>query len=212
MAKMWAGRTDGATEKLADDFNSSIHFDCRMYREDITGSMAHAAMLAAKGIISQEDADRLVAGLEDILSDLDIRWFESCVREEALATLLVSERKTSRYLLFEPQTMLLVGWNNVTTGEVRSPYPDLDPSRCLKLAFSGIHILSDKVFDVLDTYAKENGLYQGDDAPRFPIIDFYLSVCAHYKIYGVKADALHLVDVGKLDTIEMAEREFLRLT
>ena len=71
MAKMWAGRTDGATEKLADDFNSSIHFDCRMYREDITGSMAHAAMLAAKGIISQEDADRLVAGLEDILSDLD---------------------------------------------------------------------------------------------------------------------------------------------
>ena len=71
MAKMWAGRTDGATEKLADDFNSSIHFDCRMYREDITGSMAHAAMLAAKGIISQEDADRLVAGLEDILSDLE---------------------------------------------------------------------------------------------------------------------------------------------
>ena len=71
MAKLWAGRTDGATEKLADDFNSSIHFDCRMYREDITGSMAHAAMLAAKGIISQEDADRLVAGLEDILSDLD---------------------------------------------------------------------------------------------------------------------------------------------
>ena len=71
MAKMWAGRTDGATEKLADDFNSSIHFDCRMYREDITGSMAHAAMLAAKGIISQEDADRLIAGLEDILSDLD---------------------------------------------------------------------------------------------------------------------------------------------
>ncbi len=71
MAKMWAGRTDGATEKLADDFNSSIHFDCRMYREDITGSMAHAAMLAAKGIISQEDADRLIAGLEEILSDLD---------------------------------------------------------------------------------------------------------------------------------------------
>ena len=71
MAKMWAGRTDGATEQIADDFNSSIHFDSRMYRQDITGSMAHAAMLAAKNIITNEDADRLIAGLEDILNDLD---------------------------------------------------------------------------------------------------------------------------------------------
>ncbi|MBQ8358523.1 MAG: argininosuccinate lyase [Oscillospiraceae bacterium] len=71
MAKMWAGRTDGMTEKIADDFNSSIHFDCRMYRQDITGSMAHAAMLAAKGIISRSDADALIVGLEGILQDLD---------------------------------------------------------------------------------------------------------------------------------------------
>ena len=70
MAKMWAGRTEGITEKMADDFNASIHFDSRMYREDITGSMAHAAMLAAKGIISQTDADALIEGLEKILQDL----------------------------------------------------------------------------------------------------------------------------------------------
>ena len=71
MAKMWAGRTDGMTEKIADDFNSSIQFDSRMYRQDITGSMAHAAMLAAQGIITETDADQLIAGLEGILSDLD---------------------------------------------------------------------------------------------------------------------------------------------
>ena len=71
MAKMWAGRTDGMTEKIADDFNSSIQFDSRMYRQDITGSMAHAAMLAAQGIITQRDADQLIAGLEEILNDLD---------------------------------------------------------------------------------------------------------------------------------------------
>ena len=71
MAKMWAGRTDGATEKLADDFNSSIRFDSRMYKQDITGSMAHAAMLAAQGIIGQEDADQLIAGLEQILADIE---------------------------------------------------------------------------------------------------------------------------------------------
>ena len=71
MAKMWAGRTDGMTEKIADDFNSSIRFDSRMYKEDITGSMAHAAMLSYKGIISQADADALIAGLENILNDID---------------------------------------------------------------------------------------------------------------------------------------------
>ena len=71
MAKMWAGRTDGQVEKIADDFNSSIRFDCRMYKQDITGSMAHAAMLAAQGIIADTDADQLIAGLEEILSDIE---------------------------------------------------------------------------------------------------------------------------------------------
>ena len=70
MAKMWAGRTDGQVEKIADDFNSSIRFDSRMYQQDITGSMAHAAMLAAKGIITESDADALIAGLEQILADI----------------------------------------------------------------------------------------------------------------------------------------------
>ena len=71
MAKMWAGRTDGNTDKIADDFNSSIHFDSRMYRQDITGSMVHAAMLAKQGIITQNDADALIDGLEGILADLN---------------------------------------------------------------------------------------------------------------------------------------------
>ena len=71
MAKMWAGRTDGVTEQIADDFNSSIHFDSRMYRQDIQSSMTHAAMLAKQGIISQSDAETLIDGLAGILADLD---------------------------------------------------------------------------------------------------------------------------------------------
>ena len=71
MAKMWAGRTDGNTDQIADDFNSSIHFDYRMYRQDITGSMAHAAMLARQGILTEAEADTLIDGLEGILDDLD---------------------------------------------------------------------------------------------------------------------------------------------
>ena len=71
MAKMWAGRTAGVTDRLADDFNSSIHFDSRMYAEDIKGSMAHAAMLGAKNIITKDEADVLIEGLAGILADLD---------------------------------------------------------------------------------------------------------------------------------------------
>ena len=71
MAKMWAGVTTGVTDSIADDFNSSIRFDSKMYKEDITGSMAHAAMLGGKGIISQKDAEILIDGLQGILDDLN---------------------------------------------------------------------------------------------------------------------------------------------
>ena len=71
MAKMWAGRTSGITDSIADDFNSSIRFDCKMYKQDITGSMAHAAMLGAKGIIAKQEAETLIDGLQGILDDLD---------------------------------------------------------------------------------------------------------------------------------------------
>ena len=71
MAKMWAGRTDGVTDKVADDFNSSIHFDCKMFRQDIKGSMAHAAMLGAQKIITQDEAETLINGLDGILNDLE---------------------------------------------------------------------------------------------------------------------------------------------
>ena len=68
---MWTGRTDGVTDKIADDFNSSISFDCRMYKQDILGSMAHASMLGAKNIISQQEADTLIDGLQGILEDIE---------------------------------------------------------------------------------------------------------------------------------------------
>lgn len=146
----------------------------------------------------------------DIISNLDIRWFASQVREDSMATLLVSDRHTSRYLLFEPETMRLVGWTNVATGEIRSPYPDLDVDKCLKFAFSGIHLMSEKVFDVMDAYVGKKGLDPA--SPRFPIMDFYLSVCAENDIYGVVAEDLDLIDVGKLDTLEEAQKAVGRMS
>ena len=63
MDKMWAGRFQKALDKEADDFNSSIHFDCRMFRQDIEGSIAHAAMLARQGILSAQEGEALIAGI-----------------------------------------------------------------------------------------------------------------------------------------------------
>ncbi len=71
MEKMWAGRFSKALDKEADDFNSSIHFDCKMYKQDITGSMEHAAMLSACNIISQDESLQIIDGLQTILDDID---------------------------------------------------------------------------------------------------------------------------------------------
>ena len=189
----WIGEQDIMRMEVSDE---------RMMLLETGGAVLHARSYL-------EGCGQFLIHNVDIISDLDIRWFESQACDGALATLLVSERKTSRYLLFAPDTMRLVGWTNVTTGEVRSPYPDMDPSSCRMLAFSGIHMMSDKIFDVLDSYAREKGL--DIENPRFPIMDFYLSVCAEYEIYGVEAEDLHLVDVGKLDSLEMAENAISRL-
>ncbi len=140
----------------------------------------------------------------DILSDCDIKWLEAQVRPDAVATLLVSERKSSRYFLFHPDSMRLVGWKNVNTGDQILVDPQVDSEKCVALAFSGIHILSDKVFDLMDEYVRECGLLD-DNGIKFPIKDFYLWAASRSPIYGVKADILRLLDVGKLDALAPAE-------
>lgn len=69
--KLWAGRFSKETDKTTNDFNSSISFDSRMYREDIEGSLAHSEMLAQCGIISKEDKEQIHAGLKAILTDIE---------------------------------------------------------------------------------------------------------------------------------------------
>ena len=109
------------------------------------------------------------------------------------AVLLVSWRKTKRYLLFNDD-MKLVGWTNIETGEVRSPYPELNPKECRMYAFAGIHALSPRLLKMMDEFPD-----------RFGIIDFYLKACATHNIKGYVKDDLKLMDIGKLDTLAQAE-------
>ena len=71
MAKLWAGRFQKETDLVVNDFNSSILFDCRLYKEDITGSIAHATMLGKQGIIEEHEAEKIVEGLKGILKDIE---------------------------------------------------------------------------------------------------------------------------------------------
>ena len=117
----------------------------------------------------------------DILSNLDLT---------ALPTdaplLVVSQRQTKRYLQFD-DTMRLVGWKNIETGEVKGREGN-------SLAFSGIHMFHPSLTPLLSDWPE-----------RFPIMDFYLKACGDNLIRGYEATNLRLLDVGKLDTLDKAE-------
>lgn len=134
----------------------------------------------------------------DILSNACFQELEEASSDN-LATLLVSERQTSRHLLFDGG-MRLVGWTNVKTGEVRSPYGAAAVQGCTKLAFSGIHAVSDKIFDA---FRKEG--FEG----KFPIMDFYIGCCDKYKLAGKHDGKLRLLDVGKVEALASAP-DFLK--
>ncbi len=80
--KLWGGRFEAATDMMVDDFHSSITFDRRLYRQDITGSVAHATMLGEQGIIPKADADKIVKGLKELLADIEAGRIEFALDAE----------------------------------------------------------------------------------------------------------------------------------
>ena len=134
----------------------------------------------------------------DIFSNLDLKEFYTTHPTTEGATLLVSERKTSRYLLFDPSDNRLVGWTNIQTGEVKSPYPNLRVEDCRMYAFAGIHLFSQSLLQLMTDWPS-----------RFSIIDFYLSVADRVPIIGVPKSDLQLIDVGKPDTLAQVPKELI---
>ena len=136
----------------------------------------------------------------DILDNVDYEWFARQHQPDEDAVLLVSQRKTKRYLLFD-NAMHLMGWKNIETGEIKSPYEYVRRTGLSQhgeslnmFAFSGIHSFSPRLFSLMDRFPD-----------RFPIIDFYLSVCHRSPVVGLVKDNLRMMDVGKLETLDQAE-------
>ena len=150
----------------------------------------------------------------DILSNVDLRALynyacEAEIEQKVDAVLLVSLRKTKRYLIFN-KDMRLVGWTNVDTGEVKSPYETLHELTFTQpydnnnvtneqygytlFAFSGIHVIGNKVFEAMN-----------ECSANFPIMDFYLQYAKDLHFVGKVKNNLKLMDVGKLDTLAEAD-------
>ena len=137
----------------------------------------------------------------DILDNVDYDWLARQHQADEDALLLVSRRKTKRYLLFD-NAMRLMGWKNIETGEIKSPYEYVRRTGLSQhgeelnmYAFSGIHSFSPRLFPLMDRFPD-----------RFPIIDFYLSICHRSHIVGLVKDDLQVLDVGKLDSLDKAEQ------
>ena len=137
----------------------------------------------------------------DILDNVNYDWFARQHQPDEDAVLLVSQRTTKRYLLFD-NAMHLMGWKNIETGEIKSPYEYVRRTGLSQhgeelnmFAFSGIHSFSPRLFSLMERFPE-----------RFPIIDFYLSVCHRAPIVGLVKPDLQLMDVGKIETLDQAEK------
>ncbi|MBQ0050370.1 MAG: NTP transferase domain-containing protein [Bacteroidales bacterium] len=176
------------------------------------GGIRHAAPL-----LSDAEGGRFLIHNVDILSNVNLKDFWQAGAESE-ATLLVSERETLRYLIFDAD-MRLVGWTNIKTGEVKSPFaavheafrhdfvaPTNAITSCMQplaflpsehqfslYAFAGIHQLSTKLLPLMNRYPD-----------KFSIIDFYLQHCHDHVIRGYVQPDLRLMDVGKIDTLSLA--------
>ena len=179
-------------QQIVDYLNVNNNFGLDIRISDETDGLLETGGGIKKALPLFDATEPILIHNVDILSNLDLT---------ALPTdaplLVVSQRQTKRYLLFDEE-MRLQGWTNIETGELKGPIVHspltIHHSPFKRLAFSGIHLFHPSLAPLLDEWPD-----------RFPIMDFYLKACADHLIRGYEASDLRLMDVGKLDTLDQAE-------
>ena len=168
-------------QQIIDYLQANNNFGIDIRISDETGGLLETGGGIKKALPHFDPEAPILIHNVDILSNLDLNTLPVDT-----PLLVVSSRPTKRYLQFD-DSMRLVGWKNIETGEVkgREGHP---------LAFSGIHVFHPSLAPLL-----------ADWPERFPIMDFYLKSCAGHVIKGVEVKDLRLMDVGKLDTLHDAE-------
>lgn len=190
-------------EAIIDYLNANNNFGISISISDERDQLLDTGggLLKARGFL--EGHEPILIHNADILTDFDI---QEMVRAHSLsesdATLLVANRSTSRYLLFD-RNMRMIGWKNVKTGEVRSPFENLMKNQgCFEkeiqpLAFGGVHIVNPSIFPMLASYT---------DEAKFSITPFYTDSCAALRIKGyLPSQKYNWIDIGKPDSLTAAE-------
>jgi NDP-sugar pyrophosphorylase family protein len=177
------------------DYAPLVHFS-----DETEALLETGGGLKKAALLFMDDEPVLIHNV-DILDNVDYNWFLRQHQQDEDAVLLVSRRKTKRYLLFD-NAMRLMGWKNIETDEIKSPYEYIRRTGLSQhgeplnmFAFSGIHSFSPRLFPLMNRFPD-----------RFSIIDFYLSVCHRSHIVGLLKDDLRVLDVGKLDSLHEAEK------
>jgi NDP-sugar pyrophosphorylase family protein len=174
-------------EQIIDYLSANDNFGLDIRISDESGGLLETGGGIRKALPLFDSTSPILIHNVDILSNLNLtEVYEKAATSNADALLVVSQRQTKRYLLFDDD-MLLRGWTNIETGEVKGRLAER------QLAFSGIHVLRPTVAPLL-----------ADWPERFPIMDFYLKTCGRQPIGGYEAQELKLLDVGKLDTLDIA--------
>lgn len=177
--------------------NQNFGIDIRVSDESDRLLDTGGGLLKARTLL--EGDEPVLVHNADILTDFDIRKMqqahESSSRRDV--TLLVSQRHTSRYLLFNNEGRM-TGWTNITTGEIRSPFGKEHAAEMQRLAFDGIHIVNPAIFPLLQQYAEAES--------KFSITPFYTDMCRQLDIEAYTPDEIfHWIDIGKPDSLRLAE-------
>lgn len=184
-------------QQIIDFLQANDNFGLDLHISDERGELLDTGggILKAQRLLN--DGEPFLVHNADILSDIDLAaLYRKHLDSHADATLAVSHRQTSRYLLLD-QDYRLHGWLNKQTGETRPEGFDCNPTLYQEYAFGGIHVVSPSLLPLM-----EAGGWQG----KFSIIPFYLSVCSQAVIQGYPFDGAQWFDIGKPETLALAEQ------
>lgn len=196
-------------QQIIDYVSANEGFGCRVQVSDerealleTGGGLLKAAPLLCADQPSGNDKEPVLVCNVDILSNIDLKALMSAHKPEDSATVVVSDRQTQRYLLFDGEGVLQ-GWTNRQTGELRPENLTADKAAdMVPMAFSGMQIVSPGFFEVLREAREDFG------RDKFSMIDVYLKIVAEKKgcVRAYVPYEYRMMDVGKIDQLEQAER------
>ncbi len=187
-------------EQIIDYLQANNNFGCNIAISDEREQLLETGGGLRKAQWFFADEPFLVCNV-DILSNIDLKALIRAHKAEDIATVVVSPRETQRYLLFD-EDLKMHGWTNIKTGEVRPAAFSVQPSTfsVQRLAFSGMQILSPRIFTHMDVFPE-----------KFSLIDLYVSLCQTETIRAFVPQDYRMMDVGKIDHLSEAEAFALSL-